>query len=66
MRLEKYLTEMPQTITLDSGILIDKPTIKKFRKKFKNDVGAFLKHIQTRASLSSNDERLLKAAYEEI
>jgi hypothetical protein len=66
MRLEKYLTEMPKTITLDSGILIDRPTIKKFKKKFKNDIEGFLKHIQTRASLSSRDERLLRNSYEDI
>ena len=64
MRLQQYITEMANEINLESGQTIDKKTMTKFKKKFK-DTTEFINHIKTKVKLTSNDERRLKAAFNE-
>lgn len=66
MRLKQYLKEIDYILKLETGHTLTKKTLKKFKKKYKNNVEDFISHIETRLDLSKSDERRLKAAYKEI
>jgi len=66
MRFEQYINEMGASMQLDNGIDISKSAMGKFKRKFKDNIDGFIKHIETKYKLSDEDIRKLKVAYEEI